>query len=96
MVKLFEITAVVKQGILERITEMCYESDLVEYTHYEHGRSSGIFDFQEYGDSCEVDLFSIVVRAEHKDQIFEKLYDTMELRSHKNGIIYIAELLDIA
>lgn len=94
MAKLFEITALVKQGILDRITDMCFENDLIEFLHYEHGRSSGLFDFQEYGDSCEVDLLSIVVRAEHKDQIFEKLYDIMELRSHKNGIIYIAELLD--
>ena len=96
MAKLFEITALVKQGVLDRITEMCFENNLIEYLHYEHGSSSGLFDFQEYGYSCEVDVLSIIVRSEHKDQIFEQLHDVMELSSHKNGIIYIAELLDTA
>ncbi|MBF12911.1 MAG: hypothetical protein CMF46_00915 [Legionellales bacterium] len=92
MTNTVEVTALVKQEKLSDVCQLCRESNSVLCWYFEHGRSSGLFHLQEFGQSCEINIFNIFVEQQNADQIYQELYAIMELSEHKNGLIYSMSL----
>ncbi len=84
-----EIGGMLEKRIGDRAFQALKNNAHIEAIFIEHGRSSDLFEHKQFGYFGEATILSIIIQAQHKEKIFQKLYKLCELDTAHNGIIYI-------
>ena len=83
-----EIGGLIKKGLGHTVVERFSKNIDVVSLGYANGRSSDLFDFQQFGDASEAEILTMIVKERKSNAIFDELYSFLKLSSESNGIIY--------
>ena len=88
MANLIEIGGLIKKGLSHTIVEKFSKNIDVISIGYANGRSSDLFDVQQFGDASEAEILTMIVKERKSNAIFNELYQFLKLSSENNGVIY--------
>ena len=88
-----EIGGLIKKGLGHSVVERFSKNIDVVSIGYANGRSSDLFDFQQFGDASEAEILTIIVKERKSNAIFDELYNFLKLSSESNGVIYKYETI---
>ena len=83
-----EIGGLIKKGLGHSVVERFSKNIDVISIGYANGRSSDLFDFQQFGDASEAEILTMIVKERKSNAIFDELYNFLKLSSESNGVIY--------
>lgn len=85
------ITCILPKGIAVSINEKLMHEKGINTGNINNARGVGHINFQgnlRVGDESEREIFSVVVKADLADEIFEYIYESAEINQPHGGIIY--------
>ena len=88
MPNFIEIGGLIKKGLSHTIVEKFSKNIDVISIGYANGRSSDLFDVQQFGDASEAEILTMIVKQRKSNIIFDELYKFLKLSSENNGVIY--------
>ena len=88
MTNFIEIGGLIKKGLGHSVVKRFSENIDVISIGYANGRSSDLFDFQQFGDASEAEILTMIVKERKSNSIFDELYNFLKLSSESNGVIY--------
>ena len=88
MSNFIEIGGLIKKGLSHSIVERFSKNIDVVSIGYANGRSSDLFDVQQFGDASEAEILTMIVKERKSNIIFDELYKFLKLSSENNGVIY--------
>ena len=88
MSNFIEIGGLIKKGLSHTIVERFSKNIDVISIGYANGRSSDLFDVQQFGDASEAEILTMIVKERKSNAIFNELYQFLKLSSENNGVIY--------
>ena len=88
MSNFIEIGGLIKKGLSHTIVERFSKNIDVVSIGYANGRSSDLFDVQQFGDASEAEILTMIVKERKSNAIFNELYQFLKLSSENNGVIY--------
>jgi len=88
MSNFIEIGGLIKKGLSHSIVERFSKNIDVISIGYANGRSSDLFDIQQFGDASEAEILTMIVKQRKSNIIFDELYKFLKLSSENNGVIY--------
>tara|TARA_Y100001954_G_scaffold84621_1_gene92876 strand:- start:316 stop:612 length:297 start_codon:yes stop_codon:yes gene_type:complete len=88
MPNFIEIGGLIKKGLSHTIVEKFSKNIDVISIGYANGRSSDLFDVQQFGDASEAEILTMIVKERKSNAIFNELYQFLKLSSENNGVIY--------
>ena len=88
MSNFIEIGGLIKKGLSHTIVERFSKNIDVVSIGYANGRSSDLFDVQQFGDASEAEILTMIVKERKSNIIFDELYKFLKLSSENNGVIY--------
>tara|TARA_Y100001968_G_C19035552_1_gene561916 strand:+ start:207 stop:503 length:297 start_codon:yes stop_codon:yes gene_type:complete len=88
MSNFIEIGGLIKKGLSHSIVERFSKNIDVISIGYANGRSSDLFDIQQFGDASEAEILTMIVKERKSNIIFDELYKFLKLSSENNGVIY--------
>ena len=88
MPNFIEIGGLIKKGLSHTIVEKFSKNIDVISIGYANGRSSDLFDIQQFGDASEAEILTMIVKERKSNIIFDELYKFLKLSSENNGVIY--------
>jgi len=88
MSNFIEIGGLIKKGLSQTIVERFSKNIDVISIGYANGRSSDLFDIQQFGDASEAEILTMIVKERKGNAIFDELYKFLKLSSENNGVIY--------
>ena len=88
MPNFIEIGGLIKKGLGHSVVERFSKNIDVISIGYANGRSSDLFDFQQFGDASEAEILTMIVKERKSNTIFDELYNFLKLSSENNGVIY--------
>ena len=88
MSSFIEIGGLIKKGLSHSIVERFSKNIDVISIGYANGRSSDLFDIQQFGDASEAEILTMIVKQRKSNIIFDELYKFLKLSSENNGVIY--------
>ena len=88
MSSFIEIGGLIKKGLSHSIVERFSKNIDVVSIGYANGRSSDLFDVQQFGDASEAEILTMIVKERKSNAIFNELYQFLKLSSENNGVIY--------
>ena len=88
MPNFIEIGGLIKKGLSHTIVEKFSKNIDVISIGYANGRSSDLFDVQQFGDASEAEILTMIVKERKSNIIFDELYQFLKLSSENNGVIY--------
>ncbi len=88
MTSFIEIGGLIKKGLGHSVVERFSKNIDVISIGYANGRSSDLFDFQQFGDASEAEILTMIVKERKSNSIFDELYNFLKLSSENNGVIY--------
>jgi len=88
MSSFIEIGGLIKKGLSHSIVERFSKNIDVISIGYANGRSSDLFDIQQFGDASEAEILTMIVKERKSNAIFNELYQFLKLSSENNGVIY--------
>ena len=88
MTNFIEIGGLIKKGLGHSVVERFSKNIDVVSIGYANGRSSDLFDIQQFGDASEAEILTIIVKGRKSNAIFDELYNFLKLSSENNGVIY--------
>tara|TARA_Y100000022_G_scaffold190033_1_gene189834 strand:+ start:1481 stop:1777 length:297 start_codon:yes stop_codon:yes gene_type:complete len=88
MANFIEIGGLIKKGLSHTIVERFSKNIDVISIGYANGRSSDLFDIQQFGDASEAEILTMIVKERKSNAIFDELYKFLKLSSENNGVIY--------
>ena len=88
MSSFIEIGGLIKKGLSHTIVERFSKNIDVISIGYANGRSSDLFDIQQFGDASEAEILTMIVKERKSNIIFDELYKFLKLSSENNGVIY--------
>ena len=88
MSNFIEIGGLIKKGLSHTIVERFSKNIDVISIGYANGRSSDLFDIQQFGDASEAEILTMIVKQRKSNIIFDELYKFLKLSSENNGVIY--------
>ena len=83
MTNFIEIGGLIKKGLGHSVVERFSKNIDVVSIGYANGRSSDLFDIQQFGDASEAEILTIIVKGRKSNAIFE----ISAYSGFKNGII---------
>tara|TARA_B100000989_G_C19512042_1_gene459620 strand:+ start:1323 stop:1613 length:291 start_codon:yes stop_codon:yes gene_type:complete len=86
-----EIGGLIKKGLGHSIIEKFSKYKYIKTVGIANGRTSDLFDIQDFGDSSESEILTLIVEEKQSDKIFDELFKFLELDKKKQGIIYIQQ-----
>ena len=66
MTKLVEIGGLIKKGLGQSVVKKFSNNQDVVSVGYANGRSSDMFDIQQFGDASEADILTLIVKEKKK------------------------------
>ena len=88
MTNFIEIGGLIKKGLGHSVVERFSKNIDVISIGYANGRSSDLFDFQQFGDASGAEILTMIVKERKSNSIFDELYNFLKLSSESNGVIY--------
>ena len=88
MSNFIEIGGLIKKGLSHTVVERFSKNIDVISIGYANGRSSDLFDIQQFGDASEAEILTMIVKQRKSNIIFDELYKFLKLSSENNGVIY--------
>jgi len=88
MSNFIEIGGLIKKGLSHTVVERFSKNIDVISIGYANGRSSDLFDIQQFGDASEAEILTMIVKERKSNIIFDELYQFLKLSSENNGVIY--------
>ena len=88
MTNFIEIGGLIKKGLGHSIVERFSKNIDVISIGYANGRSSDLFDIQQFGDASEAEILTMIVKERKSNTIFDELYNFLKLSNENNGVIY--------
>ena len=88
MPNFIEIGGLIKKGLSHTVVERFSKNIDVISIGYANGRSSDLFDIQQFGDASEAEILTMIVKQRKSNIIFDELYKFLKLSSENNGVIY--------
>ena len=88
MTSFIEIGGLIKKGLGHLVVERFSKNIDVISIGYANGRSSDLFDIQQFGDASEAEILTMIVKERKSNSIFDELYNFLKLSSESNGVIY--------
>ena len=88
MTNFIEIGGLIKKGLGHLVVERFSKNIDVISIGYANGRSSDLFDIQQFGDASEAEILTMIVKGRKSNSIFDELYNFLKLSSESNGVIY--------
>ena len=88
MSNFIEIGGLIKKGLSHSIVERFSKNIDVISIGYANGRSSDLFDIQQFGNASEAEILTMIVKERKSNIIFDELYKFLKLSSENNGVIY--------
>ena len=88
MSNFIEIGGLIKKGLGYSVVERFSKNIDVISIGYANGRSSDLFDIQQFGDASEAEILTMIVKERKSNAIFDELYNFLKLSSESNGVIY--------
>ena len=88
MSNFIEIGGLIKKGVGHSVVERFSKNIDVVSIGYANGRSSDLFDIQQFGDASEAEILTMIVKERKSNSIFDELYNFLKLSSENNGVIY--------
>ena len=70
MVKLVEIGGLIKKGLGQNVVKKFSDNKDVISVGFANGRTSDMFDIQQFGDASEADILTLIVKKKEKAIIF--------------------------
>lgn len=89
------ITCILPKGIALTINEKLMHDKGINTGNINNARGVGHLNFQGHlrvGDESEREIFSVMVKADEADEIFEFIYEHAGINRPHGGIIYQQEL----
>ena len=83
-----EIGGLIKKGLGHDVIKKFSKLKSVKTVGVANGRTSDLFDVQEFGDSSESEILTIIVDEKASSKIFDDLYNFLDLKNKKQGVIY--------
>ncbi len=88
-----KLTALVNKGTATKLLDLILEKELALYAYYENSRSSGFFDFNQFGEYSEANILGLILYEKHIDEVVKILHDYLDLETKNNGIIFVSNPL---
>ena len=93
MTNFIEIGGLIKKGLGNSVVERFSKNIDVVSIGYANGRSSDLFDIQQFGDASEAEILTIIVKGRKSNAIFDELYSgTNPDEATKAGIAFLKYL----
>lgn len=83
-----EIGGLIKKGLGHNIIVKFSKLKSVKTVGIANGRTSDLFDLQEFGDSSESEILTMIVDEKDSSRVFDDLYKFLDLKNKKQGVIY--------
>ena len=93
MVKLVEIGGLIKKGLGQNVVKKFSDNKDVISVGFANGRTSDMFDIQQFGDASEADILTLIVKERKSNHIFDELYKHLKLSTQNNGVIFKSDPL---
>ena len=88
MAKYVEIGGLIKKGLSQSIVEKFSDNKDIISIGYANGRTSDLFDIQQFGDASEAEILTIIVKENKSNTLFDELFNLLKLSSENNGTLY--------
>ena len=85
------ITCILTKGIAATLNDKLLHEKGLNTGNINNARGVGHINFQGHlkaGDESEREIFSVIVKADQADDIFEYIYENAEINKPHGGIIY--------
>ena len=83
-----EIGGLIKKGLGHDIIKKFSKYKHVKTVGIANGRTNDLFDIQDFGDSSESEILTLIVDEKYSDKAFDEIYKYLELDKKKQGFIY--------
>ncbi len=87
------ITCFLPKGKALEVADLLHHRESMISCDFTGGRGRGLVQSISYGRWVEVDILSIIVRAEEADDIFELIYHEAGIGHYQGGFIFQTDLL---
>lgn len=84
-----EIGGMILKGLGKGVIKKFYKNKNVLTVGVANGRAEHLFDVNQFGDASEVEILTLIVKDKSSDKVFDELYNHLELKNKKQGIIYM-------
>ena len=85
-----EIGALVEKDYGPKVKDEVLQLDGVDYVFYATGRSDDLFEQKQFGNFGEAAIITILVEEEHKERVFDHVFELCDLRTRKSGLVFIS------
>ena len=93
MAKFVEIGGLIKKALDKMLLKKFSDNKDVISVGFANGRTSDMFDIQQFGDASEADILTLIVKERKSNHIFDELYKHLKLSTQNNGIIFKSDPL---
>lgn len=84
-----EIGGLILKGLGKEVIKKFHKNKDVITVGVANGRAQDLFDNNQFGDSSEAEILTLIVKEKSSKKIFDELYKHLELEKKKQGIIFL-------
>ena len=85
-----EIGALVEKDYGPKVKDEVSQLDGVDYVFYATGRSDDLFEQKQFGNFGEAAIITILVEEEHKEHVFDHVFELCDLHTRKSGLVFMS------
>ena len=85
-----EIRALVEKDYGPKVKDKVSQLDGVDYVFYATGRSDDLFEQKQFGNFGEAAIITILVEEEHKERVFDHVFELSDLHTRKSGLVFMS------
>ena len=85
-----EIGALIEKEYGPILKEEVSQLEGVDYVFYATGRSNDLFDQKQFGSFGEAAIVTVLVEEDHKERVFDHIFDLCELHERKSGVVFMS------
>tara|TARA_A100001388_G_C28705081_1_gene468196 strand:- start:759 stop:1049 length:291 start_codon:yes stop_codon:yes gene_type:complete len=83
-----EIGGLINKGLGKGVIKKFHKNKDVITVGVANGRAQDLFDINQFGDSSEAEILTLIVKEKSSNKIFNELYKYLELDKKKQGLIF--------
>ena len=85
-----EIGALVEKDYGPKVKDEVLQLDGVDYVFYATGHSDDLFEQKQFGNFGEAAIITILVEEEHKERVFDHVFELCDLHTRKSGLVFMS------
>ena len=89
-----EIGGLINKGLGKGVIKKFHKNKDVITVGVANGRAQDLFDINQFGDSSEAEILTLIVKEKSSNKIFDELYKHLELDKKKTRINFQAFSVD--